>query len=50
MSRTPTVGRREGEDFYDAYLRMRDRPTSTFAALVLIHRAQFGHERRPVMH
>ncbi len=43
-------GRREGEDFYDTYVRIRARPTATLAALTLIHREQFGRERRPVVH
>ncbi len=50
MSGTPTVGRRESEDFYDAYLRVRKRPSATVVALVLIHRDQFGRERRLVVH
>ncbi len=44
------VGRCQGEDFYDAYRRVRERPTATLAALVLIHRDQFERERRPVVH
>ncbi len=43
-------GRREGEGFYDAYLRVREGPSPTVVALVLIHREQFGRERRPAMH
>ena len=43
-------GRREAEDHHDAYLRMRRQPSPTFAALTLIHRDQFGRERRPVVH
>ena len=43
-------GRREGEDFYDAYRRVRERPSPPLAALVLIHREQFGRERRAVVH
>ncbi len=44
------AGRREGEDHYDAYLRMRHEPTATLAALVLILREQFSRERRPAVH
>ncbi len=43
-------GRRGGEDFYVAYRRVRERPSVTLTALVLIHRDQFGRERRAVMH
>ena len=50
VMRLVEVGRREGEDFYDAYRRMRERPTARLAALVLIHREQFGRERRAVVH
>ncbi len=44
------VERRDGEDFYEAYRRVRERPSATMAALVLIHREQFARERRPVVH
>ncbi len=41
-------GRREGEDFYDPYHRAHH--SAVFAALVLIHREQFGRERRELGH
>ena len=44
------VGRCQGEDFYYAYRRVRERPSVTLTALVLIHRDQFGRERPPVVH
>ena len=44
------IVRGEGEDFYDAYLRVRGRPSLTVVALVLTHRDQFGRERRALMH
>ena len=50
VMRLVEAGRRDGEDPHDAYLRMRHQPTATLAALVLIHREQFGRERRPVVH
>ena len=50
IMRVVEVGRREGEDFYDAYRRVREQPTATLTALVLIHCEQFGRERRAVMH
>ncbi|MEE9606306.1 MAG: hypothetical protein V3U03_01100 [Myxococcota bacterium] len=50
IMRLVEVGRCRGEDFYDAYRRVRERPTATLAALVLIHRDQFGREHRPVVH
>jgi hypothetical protein len=45
MSGTSTVDRREAEDHYNAYLRMRRQPSPTFSALTLIYRDQFGQER-----
>ncbi len=50
IMRLVEVRRREGEDLHDAYLRMREQPTATLAALVLIHREQFGRERRSAVH
>ena len=50
VMRVVEAGRREGEDFYDAYRRVREQPTATLTALVLIHRDQFGRERRAVVH
>ena len=50
IMRLVEVGLREGEDFYKAYCRVRERPSVTLTALVLIHREQFGRERRPVVH
>ena len=50
IMRLVEAGRREGEDFHDAYLRVRERPTATLAALVLVHREQFGRARRGIVH
>ncbi len=50
VMRMVEVARREGEDFYKAYRRVRERPSVTLTALVLIHRAQFGRERRALTH
>ena len=48
IMRLVEVGRREVEDFYDAYRRVREQPSAMVVALVLIHREQLGRERRPV--
>ena len=50
IMRLVEVDRREGEDLHDAYVRMREQPGATLVALVLIHREQFGRERRTVVH
>ncbi len=50
IMRLVEAGRRQDENFYDAYCRVREQPSGTLAALVLIHREQFGRERPAVMH
>ena len=50
VMRLVEVGRRQDENFYDAYRRAREQPTATLVALMLIHREQFARERRAVMH
>ena len=50
IMRLVEVGRCEGEDFYDAYRRVRARPCVTVVALLLTYRDQFERERRALMH